>query len=421
MAWDGKRFDIPFIYLKYNTVEETKVSNAYIPEDDVAALINGETRSEDLVQRLAEKDMLKEACDFMSYSVNPRVGVWWAYNCITNLKQELEEAQKANPLPPEEQFKKDIEAKLNDLSDTKSLDALRKKQEAEAASIVADFEKIAGDKITDPNDPLKAVQQKMKALNDSDLAGPKNVINEFETAINAFPPAEVAASRARLDKIYSNYEKTNGINPLAKVRQIIERELNPEPISKDTSLMDQYYDGIKNRINDLEKFINQTASQHFPLKISGLPKAKPTGNADDPLSAVKRWILTPVDTNGVICRDAAMPKTQEPEGLCALAAYWSNSNLTPEASHVVHPPPGLSAQGISKTLYRCAMQSGGTKTYEERYEEYLNIGIDCITGILTWDKLWRPAKTPKIDTSDNINVRQGFGRESEIPANNLYM
>ncbi|QSH41000.1 hypothetical protein P0136_10315 [Lentisphaerota bacterium ZTH] len=419
MAWDGKRFDIPFIYLKHHSVEEAVNCNAFTPDDDVAAIIRRTMSSEELIKELAAVKMYKEACDFMAHCINPRVGVWWVYNCVKDLQLELEQANRQHQLTPEEKMQEEIKNKLKGWSDASALHKLREEEEAKAAAIAATMQKIAGNKIKDQDDPLQAVQQHFTLLNDSELAGPKTVIDQLENALAAFSPAEIAASRARLDKIYTNYEIENGINPLIQVKQIIEKELNPAPIPKDSGRIDQFYAGIKERIDEMESFINKTAAQHFPLKIPGLPKPKPSNSEDSPLAAVKRWILTPVNSNGILCRNAAHPKMHEPEGLCALSAYWSNSSLAPENEQAVHPPAGLAAKGLSNTLFRCCMDNGGSKAYSRRYHDYLQIGIDCITGILTWDKLWRTEKQSHAISSscsepvNSMEARHGFGRKSE--------
>ncbi|QSH40559.1 hypothetical protein P0136_12635 [Lentisphaerota bacterium ZTH] len=412
MSWNGEGFDKPLIYKEFETVQETIEKNAFRPDEDVETIIRADMPVEELIKSLALKEMLKETCDFMAFSMNRRVGVWWAYNCVRMVKKEIEEAHKKNPLPPEEQLKADIDGKVKEWSDQSEMDAVKKQYEQKAAAVNAKFDAISGKEIKDLDHPLKPVQDYFKHLNNAEMNDAQSAVKQFEKAINAFPPAERAASQARIERMYKIYEKENGINPIEQIKQVVTSVLKPDPVPKDTALVDQYYGAIQSKIKDIDQYITKSLSQYFPLKISGLPKRPSQKKIDEALKAAKRWIFTPTDKNAALARDAGNPTLQSPEGLCALTAFWSGSNLFPESRQPVTPPPGLAAQGISKTVYLCAMQKGGSKSYDERYEEFFRLGVDCFTGLNTWDQAWKE-KEKAADKQDVFKTRAGFGREFE--------
>ncbi|MCP3965307.1 MAG: hypothetical protein GY750_06290 [Lentisphaerae bacterium] len=411
MSWDGKAFARPLIMLDFKTPQEAIEKNAYEPDDDVAPLIKDNMTSEQLIGFLKSKGMIKEACDFMANCVNRRVGVWWAYSCIKAVNKEIEEEFKKNPLSFEEKQKKDAEKKIAEWSDTSELKAIEDEFMAKGDKIKKDIGSIAGPKITDPSNPMRSAQRLINEQtqnNSIDFS-----LNEIDSVVSKMDPKKVSEARNIMERAFARYETKHGINPLKAVEQEITKAVAPDPIPEDTSLRDKYYGIIKQRVEAVEQHINQEMGKHFPLKIPGLPKPPEKSKIDDALFAVKRWILTPTDENGLIAMNSHKPALQEPEGICALAAYWSCSNLTPGEKSQVVPPPGLYSNGIKTSVYMCAMKKGGSKTYDERYDEYFDIGIECVTGVRTWDKAWKKKSATTVieDNPNNLESAYGFGRE----------
>ncbi|QSH40747.1 hypothetical protein P0136_11660 [Lentisphaerota bacterium ZTH] len=411
MSWDGKSFDRPLIMLDFDTPQKAISKNAYEPDDDVEALITNNMTSEQLILVLREKNMLKEACDFIAHCVNRRVGVWWAYSCVEAINKEVEEENKKNPLTFEEKVKKEVKGKIAGWTDKTEIEALKKQYNGKIDKFKQNLNRLDGPEIKDPDDPLKELQELLKNKNsDKHL---ENANHEFANFLSSVDPGQLHIAQRILDKAYANYEAKHGINPMEEIRQKVRKAILPEKIPEDSTIRDQVYGKVEERIKDIRQYIQSTMNKHFPLKIPGLPKTKRSkSKIDAALYAVKRWILTPTDENGKIALDSHKAAFQQPEGLCALAAYWSCANLTPGEKTQLVSPPGLYSSGIKNTIFMCAMKKGGSKKYEERYEEYFNIGIDCISGVKTWDKEWKnkPAKVASDGNSNNLNASYGFGR-----------
>ncbi|MCP3965320.1 MAG: hypothetical protein GY750_06355 [Lentisphaerae bacterium] len=415
MSWNGRGFDKPLIMLDQMTPSEAMARNLYQPDDDVEILITEKMTSEQLIGLLRSKDMLKEACDYMAFCINRRVGVWWAYCCVAAVNDEIKKQLEKSPLSFEEQQKKEVEAKVAEWGDRSELDAIKAQHEVKAASNKELMGKLAGPPLR-PNDPLANTQATLNAQLGGDIDGLNYALNEMEQAINALPPKVRMAAQGLVDKVYRDYEVENGIHPMAALKNGITKSIVPSPVPQDNTLRDQYFSTIQNRISQVESYVKGTMDKYFPLKIPGLPKEVSRKKISEALFSVKRWILTPTDANGKLAGDASVPVQQTPEGLCAMSAYWSSSNLMPGVKNPLHPPPGLAANGLANTVFMCAMKKGGSKTYDERYEEYFDLGIDCLSGIKTWDKEWKKktlhsvkAKPERIEKK--LDAAFGFGRE----------
>ncbi|MCP3968499.1 MAG: hypothetical protein GY750_14215 [Lentisphaerae bacterium] len=411
MSWNAEGFDKPMIMLNLSSPEKAMLENAYVPDKDVKKYINEHMTSEQLIHLLRASGMIKEACDYMAFAINRRVGVWWAYSCVKTVNKEIEEQLKKSPLSFEEQQKQEIKQQLAAWQDKSELDTILADYKTAGKDIVKKMEKMSGADIEDTGDPLFEIQAQLKKAIDADNID--FAINEIDAALASMPPAQVKAAGEIVDKTFAAYEKKSGIHPLKVFENDIIESVTPKPIPEDTALRDQYFTGIKSKVEKVRQFAQQKIKEHFPLKISGLPKKISSDKVVEALYAVKRWILTPTDENGQIALELSRDAGQGPEGLCALAAYWSSSDLTPDQKNPITPPPGLASNGILNTIFMCAMKKGGSKTYEERYEEYFNLGVDCLTGVCTWDKEWQKKEgiNKGNELLDPLNVTCGFGRD----------
>ncbi|QSH41539.1 hypothetical protein P0136_07495 [Lentisphaerota bacterium ZTH] len=415
MSWDGKDFSKPLIMLDFTTVQDAINKNAYEPDEDVEKLISENMTSERLIALLRSKGMVKEACDFMSFCVNRRVGVWWAYLCVETVNKEIEEEYKRNPLTFEERQKKEVKERVAEWKDTSELDAIKDQYMGNISNFKASMDKLSGPRITDPKDPLKGTQDLIHSQMDKNSLDFS--VKEIQKAIGNMDPKAVSEARDLLNKGYAKYEARHGIHPLKAIEQELMKGIAPEPVPEDTSLRDKYFATIQSKIESIKQYINDSMGKHFPLNIPGLPKQASKEKIDGALFAAKRWILAPTDANGKIAMDSARKVASEPEGFCALSAFWSCTNLTPGEKTQVVPPPGLYSNGIKSTVFMCAMKKGGNKKYDERYEDFFNIGIDCVCGIKTWDEAWKKeaARIVGKDNSKNLESQYGFGREAPQP------
>ncbi|MCP3968495.1 MAG: hypothetical protein GY750_14195 [Lentisphaerae bacterium] len=413
MSWDGKGFEKPLIMSNYETVQETIDKNAYVPDDDVRALIHDQMASEKLIFLLRSMGMTKEACDYMSYCMNRRVGVWWGYSCVEAINTEIEEQLKKSPLSFREQQKEEVKKKINALKDKSELDSILGEHNAKCDEFLGAMKKLSGPEITDKTDPLYESQSKiLEAANRDNL---DFAAEELQNAMGNMPPKQLSKAKQLVEKAFSIYEEQHGIHPMKQLEKEIMQSVAPEPIPEDTSIRDKYFGTIKQRCQEVKDYVNETINKHFPLKLPGLPKKPSKEAAGDAFFAAKRWILTPTNENGQKAFWLGKNIPNLPEGLCALTAFWSSSDLVPEQKEQIPPPPGLASNGIKNVIFMCAMKKGGSQTYDERYEQYFNLGIECMTGIQTWDKEWekKPPRTEE-ELDDNLISKNGFGRENNI-------
>jgi hypothetical protein len=106
----------------------------------------------------------------------------------------------------------------------------------------------------------------------------------------------------------------------------------------------------------------------------------------------------------------------------ALCAFWAFGNLMPGGEQVIPTPAGMVANGLDKVLLLCALQRGGTRKLEERYELYFNMGVDVLNGKDNWEE-WVdggkapheiiPPKTPEAPS----NQTNSFGYKRWKPEN----
>ncbi|QSH41199.1 hypothetical protein P0136_09280 [Lentisphaerota bacterium ZTH] len=409
MSWNGKNFNRPLIMLDYAFVQDVIEKNAYEPDEDVESLIYEHMTSEKLILLLRSKGMLKEACDFMSYCINRRVGVWWAYSCVEAVNLEIEEQKKICPLSEQEQFKKEAKEKIADLADKSEINEILAKLKISREKFISDMETLAGPKITDSKNPLFQVQEAIREKQEQQNI--KSTIEEMENALNNAPPEKLSKAKRIIEKAFLTYEQKNGIHPLEQLKNEIKKSICPEPLPENTELRDKYVNAIKGRCQEVKDFIKKTVNETFPLKISGMPKKMSPKRAQDAMFAIKRWVLTPTDENGRTAFLLGKKICNTPEGLCAVSSFWAGTDLVPEQKEKVFAPPGLLANGLRNVIFMCAKKRGGSKSYDERYEEYFNIGIDCLTGVRTWDKEWKK-KTPTVKgkLNDELDSKSGFGR-----------
>ncbi|MCP3965311.1 MAG: hypothetical protein GY750_06310 [Lentisphaerae bacterium] len=410
MSWDGRGISKPLVLLDYETVEDTITHNAYKPEEDVEPFFHPDITTEELLAKLAISEKLKEACDYLASSINRRVGVWWAYRCIKELHKEIEEENKKNPLPPKERRKQAIDKKIAEWSDMGELNAIQTQNDANVAKLNETMGKLAAKDMTD-SDPLKPLHSKIQGGMDADVSSMNAIKKSLDDMVNGAPSGVKASAQRNFDQALAAYKVKYGHDFKEQINFMVKKAVFPTEIKGNTAKADQYFGIIESRVKAVKNYVEGELGKHFPLKIQGLPKMPSKQKYDEALASARRWVLTLTDENGKIACDVGNPVSQKPEGMCALAAFWSCTNLVPESKQPVPPPPGLAAKGVSMTVYLCAMAEGGSKSYEERYLDYYKIGVNCACGIDTWDEAWKPEE--EVGEEYDWEGKSGFGRNGE--------
>jgi len=404
MSWDGKNFDKPLIMLDYESLGESVEKNLYKPPEEAVPLSENKPSSEVYFQNLVKAEMQKPACDYLAYSMNKRAAMWWACQCVKSIKKEIREAQKKKgtmALEKEKEKQKKLEEKLAHREKIKGWKAAADAKEDKAKQLGQD---LTGKEFTDPKDPRTLLQKRLsESINPPEVTKLKE---DYDKAINALTAEQKREVELQKLEVKKAFQKEYGISFEQSLKNDMAEILpkkTPPPTTPST--MDMEVNKLKGKLAGVKQKINDQMKV-FPLKIPGLPEKPSEKRIDGAYEAAMRWVLAPTDINGQLAVDAGTAANSAPEGLLAQSAFWSGTNLSKNPDMVIPPPPGLASRGIASTIYMCAMAKGGERTYEERYEEFLGIGVEVAQGINVWDV------NEKIEVEDDNNWegRSGFGR-----------
>ncbi|MEG0024722.1 MAG: hypothetical protein RR553_01390 [Akkermansia sp.] len=370
-----------------------------LPQPDT---LSGQTA----IMLLASAGKFKDASDILAYTMHPRVALWWGICCVEWLlktKQEFLDAHKG--LSPEEARSKKMDDDLAILTDTSEIDNLIKDHNQEMDEIISQIKK----KGKEEKNLIDLVIEQMESIS--------TMMDELE---KKFPKNEVDEAHKLFQKSIEQQTKELGYNPIEKAAEEMFYTLipssEPEPDIKFPKMKaEQIFEKIQEKTSAVRPYVQGEIDKYFPLKFPGLPTPSTTEQKQEALEAAKRWLFTPSDENGARANQAALSAQDGPESLLAYSALWSSTNLMPGTGNVIPPPPGLYALGISKAIFSCAIDLECDIPYDDRYELFLGMGLECATGISTWDEAWKKEKTISIETTsmgshNDFGSRSGFGR-----------
>lgn len=109
-------------------------------------------------------------------------------------------------------------------------------------------------------------------------------------------------------------------------------------------------------------------SDYLPLSATAtLPLEEAT------LNAVRQWLAKPEEPQRMAAHDAGLKAGNRlPAYWCAMGAFWSNGNITPNVGVVTPPPPFLYARAVAACIDMAASLCGTER--EARYEKWLKTG-----------------------------------------------
>ncbi len=397
-SWDGEQWSRPLVLLKKVSVEELcRRQNYIIPENIKNLLPFPQVSGEMFLLILVHSGKIPEAVELLSHLITPRVGVWWAIRCYRTVMDDIKKDFEKDGLTPAERRKKKALNIVAELKDTSEIDQMINKHQEAAKTLREDAEEMV--KQFEPIAPTDVIKQKVQdLLNTMQQLGlspeerhptpqdlqVRNKLNEWLTA--------------RLD------EKMGFLNKATHPLPPELAEINGDSIAAK----------IREKTGSIKPTVEAELKKHFPLNIKGLPTLPSQEKKEEALKAAQRWLLVPSDSNGRLACDAAIAAKTGPECLLAYSAFWSSSNMVTETGQIP-TNPALAPLGISKTLYLLAMLEGGEKNYDERYMEFLEIGIDCADSTSTWDVFGNEVRTDqtsiiKAPQNSVLTQRSGFGR-----------
>ncbi len=402
-TWDGEQWAKPLVFLKKNTVAELILTQNYQLTDDIADYLpTPQTTGETFLRILYHSGKTEAAVELMCHLLLPRVSIWWALRCYHIVKKDIRLDFEKDGLTPEQRRKKKVNDLVEQFSDTSEIDQMVEDHKKVMGEYAKNVEKQLKEK--GPLSPIEVVARKM---------------DEFQSAMEAIgiefpapdaplsPQAQVFKARAK-EALMKEIEKKMAPFIPPSTPPVIPPEL--ERVSGD-----RIFEKIKEKTDAINPAIDKEMAKYFPLKLRGLPQKASQAKKDAALMAAQRWLLAPTDDNGNLACQAGVEAQNGPEAMLAFTAFWCSTNLKTETG-LVPTNPALPPLGISKTLLQLALLEGGEKDYDARYEEFLNIGIDCANGTSTWDAYGhevKPHAAPPAQQSpekDMLLSRSGFGR-----------
>ncbi len=394
MSWNGEQFNRPLIMLQRYDVKTLRERTGYAPDDEVAALFPVEGIGAELALIILMKmGQTEAAVELLSHAINPRVGVWWAYRCQQMVDKDIADDFAKDGLTPAERLQKRMDALQKQLGDTSDIDAMVNDLHAR----IEDEEKQIREQLKDCGyvNPLERVQKKTEMI-----------MAELKEFFKDEPDDSHLGENPLLGKLFKQMQQ----EAEAEMDRLID-DMMPKPEPEQPAM--KIYEAIKAKTDAVKPAIDAEMAKYFPLKMRGLPKPPGPEKKTAAVEAALRWLLVPSDENGRLACNAAIAAQSGPESMLAYAAFWSSTNLVTETG-MVPTNPSLPPQGISKTLLQLALAEGGELDYDQRYAEFLRLGIECADGTCTWDEYGNPVVTtpllPPTGTPNTLGARYGFGR-----------
>lgn len=338
-----------FVLLRHKTVQEAIEMEKYKLRPDLVSFVPTSGNPEIFVQNLMLAEKYKEACDFLSYIMHRRAAIWWGYNCLLSLNEEL----KINPA---------TERDIADIGAPKEMpipEWAQKPQEEEIQAEEEERKKVLAE--------LTQTKEKLE-----------NTLAELQKMI----PPEV---QAKWDEIYNGvdaeFKKAHGVSMMELVEKAAQKSASSlfeiDPNSPIFQATDQLRTDIEAKRQETVELIKSV----LPPKV---PEHQMTLR-DNAMQAIYRWVAAPDEKNSQAALDIGNECPDQPAGLMAMAAFWSYGNMTPDGNQVVPTPAGLAANGINSALLQAALHQGGTRKYKERCLHYLELGLQVIRGENFWD------------------------------------
>ncbi|MBR1944984.1 MAG: hypothetical protein IJ846_01645 [Alphaproteobacteria bacterium] len=334
-----------FVLLRHKELDDVCKIEGYKIRPDIQSFFDGKTDAEEIVWNFADAGRWKCACELLAYMAHRRAAVWWAYQCLLSLNEELE------VVPAEE----------------RDIDSIATSFEPE----VPDFAKVEPPKL----DPARVADLEAQVA---------QMQADYQNMRAMVDPKMMKMIEDGLKVAFQEFKKVHGHDPMELMDMFTEKlKDNSDPIDRDSPIF-KAADEIKPKLMQVRQETLDTIHAVIPPKVPEHEKKV----RDDALQAVYRWIVSPDEVNAKKALDIGNECPDTPAGLLSFCAFWAGGNLMPDpdGDQVVPTPAGLAANGISQVLLMCALHKGGTRKLKERYEHYFNLGVEVMTGENNWEE-----------------------------------
>lgn len=337
LSWLGRHL----VLLKYKYLNDLIKSENYKPRPDLASFYEKENSIENLFWKFSDVGRYKCACDLLAYACHKRAGVWWVYQCILSLMQELKEK-------PDQEYDFSKVAESYD-------------------PVVPDFAKVEPPK-PDP-DKIAKMKEEVSKLT--------SMVDELKSLADPKIFAEVEEAK---NYAFSIFEKEHGISVEKAIELAVQKDMEHQEIDENSPIF-KAADELEQKLHTIKKETLETINAVLPPKVPEHEKQL----SENALKAIYSWVVSPDEDNSKICLDVGNECADKPAGLLALTAFWAGGNLLPKTGDQVVPTPmGLAANGLVQSIMLCALAKGGTRKVKERYKLYFDIGVDVMSGQNTW-------------------------------------
>lgn len=383
-----------FVLLRHKTWQEAVQKENYKIRPDLMPIFEQYSLSAEILFEMKEQGRFAEGCEFLAYVLHRRVAVWWGYLSLLSLQKELKECPERSPFSPEQEK---LLAELKQIPGIPeippmTIDNIGKlpdidwKKELEFSPLPP--QDNSG--INAAADALKAQTARLKAavpgwLNDFFAERKAETVKAFQTEYGITPDAQLSAAVEKAKEGPLTYKINRADSP--RIRQIL---------------------AVKDANEAQRQAILAQIKSNFPEKFPPTPEsailfaAREKKIREDALDAVYGWIAAPDEGNTQKAFEAGNAAAGTPEGLLANTAFWSFGNLAPNAKTMVQTPPGLAATGLKSVLLMLALTPGGTRSKEERYAHYFNLGTEAAYGANLWASRLEGVRFPHDSNSDDL-------------------
>ena len=332
-----------FVLLRHKSLDDVCKIEGYKIRPDIQSFFDGKTDAEEIVWNFADAGRWKCACELLAYMAHRRAAVWWAYQCLLSLNEELE------VVPAEE----------------RDIDSIATSFEPE----VPDFAKVEPPKL----DPARVADLEAQVA---------QMQADYQNMRAMVDPKMMKMIEDGLKVAFQEFKKVHGHDPMELMDMFTEKlKDNSDPIDRDSPIF-KAADEIKSKLMQVRQETLDTIHAVIPPKVPEHEKKV----RDNAMQAAYRWIVSPDEVNAKMALEVGNECPDTPAGLLSLTAFWAGGNLMPDGDQVVPTPAGLAANGICQVLLMCALHKGGTRKLKERYEHYFNLGVEVLTGQSNWDE-----------------------------------
>jgi len=366
LEWMNKHF----VLLRHKELEDVCNIEGYKIRPDIQSFFDGKTDAEEIVWDFADAKRWKCACELMAYMAHRRAAVWWGYQCLLSLVEELQ------IVPAED----------------RDIDSIATSFEPE----VPDFAKV-----TPPEpDPAQVAQMEAQIL---------QLQADYQEMRSKADPEILKMLEDGMELACQEFKKVHGHHPMELMDMLTAKlAQDPHEIDRNSPIF-KAADEIKSKLMAVRQQTLDTIHAVIPPKV---PEHEEKVR-DNAMQAVYRWVVSPDETNAKKALEVGNECSDTPAGLLSFCAFWAGGNLMPdsEQDQVVHTPNGLAANGICQVLLMCALHKGGTRKLKERYEHYFNLGVEVLTGENNWGDSVIEGEAPHDAETDSFSEPEEYPEE----------